>query len=160
MIKENEVRKKRIPNSEYAAQIARLFKEKSCERITFRVYGYSMRPFIENGRDQVELVPPQKPQIGQVVFAEVAPKTYALHRIIRIDGNIITMRGDGNRLSQTESFTADKIIGTASAFIRKGKRIGTDSRKWRIYSRIWEFLKPIRRVLLAIYSRTSKIINL
>ena len=67
MRKENEVRKKRIPNSEYAAQIARLFKEKSCERITFRVYGYSMRPFIENGRDQVELVPPQKPQIGQVV---------------------------------------------------------------------------------------------
>lgn len=160
MRKENEVRKKRIPNSEYAAQIVRLFKEKSCERITFRVYGYSMRPFIENGRDQVELVPPQKPQIGQVVFAEVAPKTYALHRIIGIDGNIITMRGDGNRLSQTESFTADKIIGTASAFIRKGKRIETDSRKWRIYSRIWEFLKPIRRVLLAIYSRTSKIINL
>ena len=119
-----------------------------------------MRPFIENGRDQVELVPPQKPQIGQVVFAEVAPKIYALHRIIGIDGNVITMRGDGNRLSQTESFTADKIIGTASAFIRKGKRIETDSRQWRVYSRIWEFLKPIRRVLLAIYSRTSKIINL
>ena len=91
-----------------------------------------------------------------MVLAEIEPRRYALHRIIKIDGDTITMRGDGNPLWMTEQFTADKIVGTASAFIRKGKYVGTDSRTWRYYSAIWHVARPARRLLLIIYRRIIK----
>ena len=63
------------------------------------------------------------------------------------------MRGDGNPLWMTEDFTQEKIIGIAAGFVRKGKTVGTGSRKWRYYSAVWNALKPFRRILLAIYRR-------
>jgi hypothetical protein len=115
-----------------------------------------MRPFLDDGRDKVILVPPRVPEIGDVVLAEVAEKRYALHRVIKIDNNIYTMRGDGNPLTMTEEFTFDKIIGIADGFVRKGKRVEITGRKWRWYSATWEALKPMRRILLAIYRRKKK----
>ena len=44
-------------------------------------------------------------------------------------------------------------LGNVDGFIRKGKEVSTASRKWRCYSAIWNFLKPLRRILLAIYRR-------
>jgi hypothetical protein len=121
--------------------------------VTFVVRGNSMNPFLVCGRDKVILVPPQKPIVGQVVLAEFKPKVYALHRIIKIEDNKITMRGDGNLLSQKEIFEESNIVGTAEAFIRKGEKIDTDSTKWRIYSTVWHWLRPIRRLLLSFYRR-------
>lgn len=112
-----------------------------------------MNPFLVSGRDKVILTLPREPRTGQVVLAEIKPQIYALHRIIKIDGNKITMRGDGNLLSQKETFTADKIVGTAQAFIRKGKKVRLDSRKWRYYSIVWSILRPFRRLLLSFFRR-------
>ena len=88
-----------------------------------------------------------------MVLAEISEKRYALHRVIKVENGIYTMRGDGNPLRMTEQFTQDKIIGLADGFIRKGKFVSTDSRQWRCYSAVWNILKPLRRILLAIYRR-------
>ena len=112
-----------------------------------------MRPFLEDGRDKVILTPPREPKVGDVVLAEVREQTYALHRVIKIDNGTYTMRGDGNPLRMTEQFTYGNIIGLADGFIRKGKTVSTGSRKWRWYSATWNVLKPLRRILLAIYRR-------
>ncbi len=145
-------KKIKIDNHLFFTEVSRKFRE-GCKSVTFTVYGVSMHPFLGSGRDKVVLVPPMPPQVGQVVLAEIAPATYALHRIIKIEGEKITMRGDGNYLSSTEEFTADKIVGTAEAFIRKGKHVSTNSRTWRWYSAVWEAAKPLRRLLLAFYRR-------
>lgn len=130
-----------------------MFNEQGKKSVTFVVRGFSMRPFLENGRDKVILTPPREPKIGDVVLAEVRERTYALHRVIRIKDGTYTMRGDGNPLRMTEDFTYDKIIGLADGFIRKGKRVDTGDRKWRLYSAVWKALTPFRRILLAIYRR-------
>lgn len=134
-------------------EITRMFNEQGKKSVTFVVRGFSMRPFLENGRDKVILTPPREPKIGDVVLAEVRERTYALHRVIRIKDGTYTMRGDGNPLRMTEDFTYDKIIGLADGFIRKGKRVDTGDRKWRLYSAVWKALTPFRRILLAIYRR-------
>ena len=134
-------------------EITRMFREQGKKSVTFVVRGFSMRPFLEDGRDKVILVPPREPKIGDVVLAEVREQTYALHRVIKIDNGLYTMRGDGNPLRMTEIFTYDKIIGIADGFVRKGKNVNTSSFKWRCYSAIWNILKPARRILLAIYRR-------
>ncbi len=133
-------------------EITRVFNQGK-KSVTFVVRGFSMRPFLEDGRDKVILAPPREPKIGDVVLAEVKEETYALHRVIKIADGVYTMRGDGNPLWMTEQFTQDKIVGIADGFIRKGKEVSTGSRKWRYYSAIWNVLKPLRRILLAIYRR-------
>lgn len=143
----------KIDNRIFMQEVARRFHEDGRKSVTFTVYGISMHPFLGNGRDKVVLAPPAEPRIGQVVLAEVQPQRYALHRIIRIDGTTITMRGDGNPLAMTEQFTADKLVGTAEGFIRKGKYVSTDSKLWRYYSAIWQACNPVRRLLLIIYRR-------
>ena len=151
---------KKIDNITFIGEVSKMLNKEGRKSVTFTLRGYSMRPFLENGRDKVILIKPQKPQIGQVILAEFEPKKSALHRIIKVEGNIITMRGDGNSLSQTETFTADKIVGTAIAFIRKGKRVNTTDRKWKIYSTLWKALTPLRRILLGIHRRIIKFINI
>ena len=144
---------KRVNNHLFMQEITRMFREKGKKSVTFVVRGFSMRPFLENGRDKVILAPPREPQLGDVVLAEVREQTYALHRVIKIEDRVYTMRGDGNPLQMTEQFTYDKIIGIADGFIRKGKKVNVTDRKWRFYSAMWKALKPLRRILLAIYRR-------
>lgn len=153
MKQEAATRKVRVSNDVFIGEVARMLNEEGRSSVTFVVRGVSMHPFLANGRDKVVLVPPMKPQVGQVVLAEVSPGVFALHRIIRIEGNNVTMRGDGNLLWRTETFTSDKIIGTAKAFIRKGRYVPTDGKLWKRYSAVWHALRPVRRIIVAFYRR-------
>lgn len=146
---------KRVNNHLFMQEIRRMFNEEGKKSVTFIVRGFSMRPFLENGRDKVILVPPRKPKTGDVVLAEIMEKRYALHRVIAIKNGVYTMQGDGNPKRMKERFTEEKIIGIADAFVRKGKHISVRSFKWRAYSFIWKMAKPFRRVLLAIYRRVK-----
>lgn len=143
----------RVNNHLFIQEIKRMFNEKGKKSVTFVVRGFSMRPFIEHERDKVILVPPRRPKVGDVVLAEIAKKRYALHRVIKIDGDRFIMQGDGNPTRLTESFTMEGVVGIAEAFVRKGKVVPVTSRKWRYYSTAWRLLKPVRRILLAIYRR-------
>lgn len=148
-----QIKQKRVNNHLFMQEITRMFRQEGKKSVTFIVRGFSMRPFLDDGRDKVVLAPPREPKIGDVVLAEISEKRYALHRVIKVENGIYTMRGDGNPLRMTEQFTQDKIIGLADGFIRKGKFVSTDSRQWRCYSAVWNILKPLRRILLAIYRR-------
>lgn len=153
MTKKSVARRVRVSNDVFIGEVARMLKEEGRSSVTFVVRGVSMHPFLADGRDKVVLVPPMPPRVGQVVLAEVSPGVFALHRIIKTEGDIVTMRGDGNLLWRTETFTSDKIIGTAKAFIRKGRYVPTDGRLWKCYSAVWHALRPVRRIIVAFYRR-------
>ena len=148
-----ESRHIQIENHVLMQEITRMFNEMHKQSVTITVRGYSMRPFLEDRRDKVILTPPRTPGIGDVVLARIGDRSYALHRIIKIDNGTYTMQGDGNPLSMKEQFTQTDIIGVADAFIRKGRHITTNSFKWRTYSFAWRILKPIRRILLGVLRR-------
>ena len=118
--------------------------------ITLPLRGRSMRPFLEDGRDKALLTVATNVQVGDAVLAEISPRHYVLHRIVCIDGDQVTLRGDGN-LSD-EHCTLGDVKATALGFFRKGrtKLDSTQGRKWRIYSWWWPRLYPIRRYLLFI----------
>lgn len=135
-----------IANNILIPEIQELLQEGNV--VTFRVRGRSMRPMIEGDRDSVELAPCHGDiHLGDIILAEVAPKQYALHRIVEIEGNTLTMRGDGNPYGK-EVFQREAVVGRAQAFIRKGKRISMQSFQWKIYSYFWTRLLPIRKYLL------------
>ncbi len=119
--------------------------------VTLKVKGYSMRPFLEHERDKVKLASKTDWQINDVVLAEIAPKRYVLHRLIALDGDKVTLLGDGNLA--TEHCSISDLHGVAVAFFRKDreKADSCDGKKWKVYSWIWMRLRPIRRYLLFLY---------
>ena len=120
-------------------------------KVTLKVRGRSMLPFIIGGRDSVVLEKSVNSQPGDVVLAWCMPGHYVIHRIISIDGEKVTLMGDGN-LAATEQCRLSDIKAKATHVIR-----GADDRQRPLYSRkmrraakMWQWAKPIRRYLLFI----------
>ena len=108
---------------------------------------------MEDNRDKALLTKPLNVKTGDPVLAEIAPGHFVLHRIVAIDGQKVTLRGDGN-LSDEHCQLSD-IRASVVGFYRKGRTTldRTDGTKWRVYSWLWMHLYPIRRYLLAFYRR-------
>lgn len=137
---------KQMANALLLPEVIRILEEG--HTVTLPLKGYSMRPFLEDNRDKALLKKPESINVGDPVLAEIGPKHYVLHRIISIDGDHVTLRGDGN-LAEEHCRLSD-VKATATGFFRKGrdKADMTDGRKWRVYSWWWTRLYPIRRYLL------------
>lgn len=138
-------------NADFLPEVVKMLKEG--HTVTLRLRGYSMRPFLENDRDKALLRKPTTVKVGDPVLAEIAPCHYVLHRIDRIEGDNVTLRGDGNLA--VEHCKKEDIVGSVIGFYRKGRTQidRTDGRKWKLYSFFWMRLLPIRRYLLGVYRR-------
>ena len=146
-----QVKEVQFPNSVLLPEIVKLLNEG--HTVTLRLKGFSMRPFLEDGRDKALLTKAVDPKVGDPVLAEVGDKHFVLHRIISIEGNHVMLRGDGN--IGAEHCTLDDVKGAVIGFYRKGRKKldRTDGFKWLVYSWFWTRLFPIRRYLLAFYRR-------
>jgi hypothetical protein len=121
--------------------------------VTLPLKGFSMRPFLEDGRDKALLAKVGKLRVGDPVLAIIDHQRYVLHRIVKIEGDNVTLLGDGN-LHPEHCKTSD-IEASVIGFYRKG-RTNLDpiaGWKWKTYSTVWMRLRPIRRWLLAFYRR-------
>lgn len=138
-----------ISNKYFMPEVIKLLDEG--RTVTIRLKGFSMRPYLEDRRDKALLEKSNIPRINDIALAEIEKNKYVLHRIIKISGNDVILRGDGN--IQSESCKIDNIKGVAVGFYRKGRsKIElTNSINWHIYSFLWTNLFPIRRYLLYIY---------
>lgn len=147
-IKVNEIQ---FPNAEFLPKVVEMLNEG--HTVTLRLRGFSMRPFLEDNRDKALLKKPTEPKVGDPVLAEIEPKHFVLHRIVRIDGKAVTLLGDGNLCC--EHCQLENVVGAVVGFYRKDRKKldRTDGWKWRTYSWLWMHLRPIRRYLLAAYRR-------
>ena len=122
-------------------------------RVTFPVKGYSMLPFIIGGKESVDLVKPDNLQVGHVVLAWVEGCRYVVHRIISIDGERVTLMGDGN-LVGTEHCTIADIKALATHVVTARGRRHDLYTPWRKKAaKAWFCLRPFRRYPLAILRR-------
>ena len=114
------------------------------ETVTFTVKGWSMFPFLRDGK-------------GDVILFRFRGR-YVLHRIYGIrrkDGEpclYVTM-GDGN--VRGEEFAADtSVAGVMTGKISPaGKEWDCRSMSWRVLSSVWMRLRPVRRWCLAVLRR-------
>lgn len=117
------------------------------------VKGYSMRPFIEFGRDRVKLARPIDVAVGDAVLAQIHPGHYVLHRIIERQGDSLTLQGDGN-VRGVEHCDVRDVCGVVVEYIRPRRTIPADDPGLRRRIRLWRTLRPVRRFLLAFYKAT------
>ena len=120
--------------------------------VTLPVNGNSMLPFIIGGMESVILHRPVLIDVGDVVLAWVDGCRYVVHRIIRIDGDRITLMGDGNLT--TEHCTLNDIKARVTHVVDAKDKTHYLYNRWRVRAaKLWYWLRPIRRYLLAIYRR-------
>ena len=121
--------------------------------VTFPVTGQSMLPFIIGGKESVILHAPGLTAVGDVVLAWVDGYRYVIHRIINIDGDRVTLMGDGNVRGTEHCLLKDVKARVTHVVSADNKKRDLYSR-WRVRaSKLWYWLRPIRRYLLAIYRR-------
>lgn len=110
--------KRVIPNALFFASVEEMIAEGRSVEIT--VKGFSMRPFLRNGRDVVTISPVGSEGLkrGMVVLFRHAGH-HILHRIRTIDGDRLTIEGDGNyRIA--ESATRGDVVGYVSSVRLEG----------------------------------------
>lgn len=133
-------------------EISKLIAEGSCVTITAK--GYSMNPFLYHLRDQITLGPWTDKDIrkGVVALVRDVRGNVLIHRIIRREGSIIYLEGDGN-IGQQEKATLDGIAGIMHSVTRKNRIYTSKSFVWRMYSWLWAILRPVRRYPLGLWRR-------
>ena len=136
-----------IPNEILIGEVGILLAEG--KEVVLMTKGWSMNPFIIGDRDSVLLKKTEKLEPGDIVLAEVHPQKYVLHRIIALEGERVTLMGDGNITGQ-EHCTRNNILGTVQKIIHPdGKTIVPGK------AAVWRKTGPqSRRIVLAFYRRT------
>ena len=120
--------------------------------VTLPVKGRSMLPFIIGGKESVILHRPGLVDVGDVVLAWVDGNRYVVHRIIKLDYDRVTLMGDGNLT--TEHCTLNDIKARVTHVVDDKERTHDLYNRWRMFgAKVWYWLRPIRRYLLAIYRR-------
>lgn len=147
-----------ISNDLFFAQVEELLAEG--QSVVIRVKGYSMRPFMRSERTQVRIAPisdskRENLSVGDIVLFRYRGR-HIMHRIRRIDGDKITLAGDGN-YRIWEYCNREDIVGIVSDVIRyNGETTACNSRYWRCISAIWVALPQLlRRVILGVLWRVG-----
>ena len=107
-------RKVILPNSVMLGEVSRLLDEG--HSVVIMTKGSSMSPFIRGERDSVRLLRRPSVEVGDIVLSLLPTKRYVLHRVLALDGDNVTLKGDGN-LDATESCTLGDIRGTVEAIL-------------------------------------------
>lgn len=155
--KEKTAHRMEIPNAILLGQVKEAIRRG--HTATINVKGYSMRPFLEHCRDKVRLAPASELRVGDAVLAEISKDVYVLHRVFSIDGDCVTLMGDGN-LKGTERCRKENVVGIVVSYVRNGKTLRADNPHLQRGVRIWRKLLPVRRYLLFIYKVNLKLSNI
>lgn len=138
---------KTIANDILLAEVGRLLAEG--HKVELKTKGNSMLPFIVGDRDSVLLCRHEILAPGDIVLAEIKPGTYVLHRIYDIQGDRVTLMGDGN-IRGTEHCMSQHILGTVELILKAdGRKIAPGK------AFAWKRLLPLRRIILGIYRRIA-----
>ena len=132
-----------LPNEIFIPELARLVAEG--KQVVFTPTGVSMRPFIEGGIDNVTLSKPENLQVGDIVLADVREQYYVLHRIYKLDGEVVTLMGDGNLLGY-EHCSREKVLAKVVAIHSPQGKRKCLGKAW-----LWRHMKHSRRFFLKIY---------
>ena len=116
-----------------------------------------MRPLLRDGRDKVVLRRCTDADIkkGAVMLFHYRG-THIMHRVVKIEGDVVIFEGDGNYKMQEVALRKD-IVAVVEAVVRpSGRRIECRGRRWRMMSNLWlSQTRFERRVILAIIRRLN-----
>ncbi len=112
--------------------------------VRFKPHGTSMLPMLREGIDSVVLSPlPEQLQKYDLPLYQRKNGQYVLHRIVGV-GETYTCIGD-NQFVYEPGVEHGQMIAVVSAFYRGEKRRDVRSVGHKLYCRVWNYSRPLRR---------------
>lgn len=126
------------------------------ECFEIRVMGWSMLPMLGRGKDTIILrrTATDENILGRIAMFREKDGHIVVHRVKSIDGNMVTLMGDGNTKGR-ERCPRERIIGVVEHVRREGgKVVCCTSWWWRTRERMWLMLpRIVRQYALALMRR-------
>lgn len=150
-----EIRKHKVNNLVLFNQIAE--KVASGCSVRFKVKGNSMNPILVHDRDEVIVSPFNDEELvrGVLVLGKDSKERVLLHRVLKREGDMLTLMGDGN-WNLKETVPVHDVAGIVKAVVRKGKVWDAASFSMHIYVAVWLAMLPVRRYLLAFLRKINR----
>lgn len=104
-----------MPNAVMLGEVRNLLAEG--RSVVILTKGLSMLPFIRGDKDSVVLEKASSVAPGDIALAEIAPGRWVLHRVIEVNGEKVTLRGDGN-IRGIEKCSLDAVAGVVAGIQR------------------------------------------
>lgn len=120
------------------------------------VTGSSMYPFIAGGRDKVTLSPlPGRLRKNDLPLYRRSSGAFVLHRIVKVhrDGTY-TCCGDHQWIAEP-GIRQEQMIGVATEYVRKGKRITNKNLLYRFYRMTWTWIRRYRWVFFSLRNKLA-----
>lgn len=123
---------------------------------TYTNIGTSMLPLLKQGRDLFTI----KKKTGRcqkydVVLYKRPPQSYVLHRVVKVNANGYVILGD-NCLNKEYGIKDEEIIGVMTSFVRNGREYTTSHIGYKVYSRVWYYIYPFRKMLTKLKMKLGK----
>lgn len=145
---------RKIPNELFFSQVEAEIAEG--RPVRFRLKGWSMFPLLRDGQDEVVLYPWTEDELQPmdvVLFRHNG--RHVLHRIIRKEGTLLYIRGDGS-FSAWELCAITDVVGKVRFVIRpSGRVLSVNDWRWRLPSLLWSKTGIFRNPLLKILRRLA-----
>jgi len=117
--------------------------------------GSSMRPMLLHRISKVRLAPPGVLQRGDIPLYRRDNGAFVLHRIVHVEGETFTLCGDAQwRLEP--GIRRDQILAVTTHFCRRGRWISCTAPMYRLYWKLWLFLRPLRRLVFGGAGRLAR----
>lgn len=142
-----------VPNNILFDEVARLIA--SGQEATLTLSGTSMQPTLPDKRCRVTLVPlTDHEQVGDVVLFRYQGQML-LHRIIKIEGNLVEMQGDN--CYSTETVTRGDLVARLSKVkYDDGRTLACNSQEWMRRSKKALHRKWLRNILIRCTNRRMR----
>ena len=142
-----------IPNNILFKRVTAMLDAGS--KVIIPTKGYSMRPFLHGGRDNVELEKAEEVEVDDIVLIKYQDR-YILHRCIaKKDGKTI-IQGDGV-CGNTEICPPGIILAKVTRIMKRGS-VEVDPRSEKMLRKVhlWRRLSPVRPLLLLVMVRIPR----
>lgn len=136
--------------------------EKYLERygeLTYRNTGISMLPLIRQGKDLFTVVKrgSERPKKYDVILYK-REDDYVLHRVVEVREKDYVVLGDN--CIRKEIVVDQDILGVMAKVNRGGKMIKVSDPMYRLYSKLWVAMYPIRRIMFDLKGKLKKALRL
>jgi hypothetical protein len=112
------------------------------QRVRLTATGSSMHPFIRDG-EVVEIAPLEGgPAFGAIVLARTPGGRYVIHRVVRVWGCSVWLRGDAQLQSQGP-LSWESVLGQVITTNRQGRAPELAQGYWRLAGCAWTITHPI-----------------
>jgi hypothetical protein len=124
------------------------------KQVRVKTKGNSMIPFIPGDHGEILLQKTDQRSFckGAILLAQLSGKRFVAHRVCKLSGDHLSLRGDGN-VRLTEQCTRDDVLAEVIGVIENGRITWKGSFRWNLYIYLWPSNPLLRRIYLGLYKK-------